>query len=153
MSMQNLIDAIRIVEKYPDKGSFAGQRSEELIITAEARLGLAFPPTYRKFLLALGAGNFGSVEFYGVIDENFETSSVPDGIWFTLTERKEIDLPHRLIAIGVTSYGELYCLDTAKKPEGPIIVYQSHLGPDEQQPEVVADDFGEFFLAQITARL
>ena len=151
--MQDLIGAIHIVEKYPDKAFFAGPRAEELIRTAEARLGVAFPPTYRKFLLTLGAGNFGSAEFYGVIDENFETSSVPDGIWFTLTERKEIDLPHRLIAIGVTSYGELYCLDTTKKSEGPVIVYQSHLGPDVQEPEVVADDFGAFFLAQITARL
>jgi antitoxin YobK len=48
-----------------------------------------FPPTYRRFLLEYGAGNVRSTEIYGVMDDDFENSSVPDAIWHNLTTRRE----------------------------------------------------------------
>ena len=153
MSIEDFVDGITIVERNPEKACFVGQRPESLVRAAEDRLDVIFPPTYRRFLLLLGAGNFGSAEFYGVVDNNFEESSIPDGIWCTLSERRQIKLPNELVVVANTGYGDLYCLDTATKPEGPIIVYQSHLRPDEQQRETVAEDFGKFFLDQIRSRV
>ena len=81
MSMQNLLGALEIIKRNPAKADFVGPRPEKIVAAAEERLGLKFPQTYRHFLLSLGAGNFGSEEFYGVIHENFENASVPNGIW------------------------------------------------------------------------
>ncbi len=38
------------------------------------------------YLKTFGAGNFGAQEIYGIINADFENSSVPDAIWYTLTE-------------------------------------------------------------------
>ena len=132
MSMQNYLEALEIIKARPDKAFFVGERSEEIVRSAEARLGITFPPIYRLFLRSLGAGNFGSAEFYGITTSNFDSASVPNGVWFTVSERQDIGLPSALVVIGVSSYGELYCIDTAHNPDGPIVVYQSHLGPTEQ---------------------
>jgi hypothetical protein len=65
-----------------------------LVLKAESALGLKFPPTYRKFLLEYGCGNIFGMEFYGVVDDNFINSSIPDAIWITLNERKTSNLPN-----------------------------------------------------------
>ena len=61
-------------------------------------LGLEFPPSYRRFVLDFGAGSFGASEVYGVIDSNFENSSVPDAVWCTLDVR-EFDLTLDLVVL------------------------------------------------------
>ncbi|MDV2884706.1 SMI1/KNR4 family protein [Alkalihalophilus pseudofirmus] len=48
---------------------------------------------------------------YGIFNNEFENSSVPDAIWFTLTERRESDLPANLLVIYDSGSDELFCLD------------------------------------------
>jgi hypothetical protein len=144
MSMQNFIDALGIIESTLGRARFAGARAENLVTAAEERLGLKFPPTYREFLLRLGAGNFGTREFYGVIDDDFEDSAIPDGICYTLNERND-GLPLELIVIGATGDGGLYCLDTGQAGEAPVVTYE----PPGSAHERVADDFGAFFLEEV----
>lgn len=110
MSMNDYLTAKALVESHGDKAHFAGPRPEALIVAAETALRLLFPPVYRQFLLDYGAGNFGKAEFYGAIDQDFEKSSVPDGIWYTLTERANAGLPVDLIVVGDTGTGDLYCI-------------------------------------------
>jgi hypothetical protein len=50
---------------------FAGSKADDLIQKAEKALGLYLPPTYRRFVSALGAGDIAGQEFYGVIDDDF----------------------------------------------------------------------------------
>ncbi len=131
----------------PDLQRFVGPRSEALVQTAEKALGLKFPTPYRRFLLEYGAGSFGSSEIYGVINEDFTHSSVPDAVWCTLNERREGGLPPNLLVIYSDGAGTFFCLDCSGDKEGaPIVAY--YLGfPSEQQPkEVIAKDFGEFLL-------
>lgn len=153
MSMRDYEEAVKIITKYPAKQSFVGPRPESLIQAAEKRLGLEFPPTYRRFLLEYGAGSFGSSEICGVIDYDFEHSSVPDAIWYTLIERNEARLPNELIVIYEVGDGELLCLDLGAKESGeaPVVAYQPGLPPEKQSKEVIAKDFGEFLL-QIVQR-
>ena len=68
-----------------------GKQSEEIIVSAEKKIGYHFPPTYRNFLIKYGAGNIGSSEIYGVISRDFENSSIPDAVWYALKMRKEFD--------------------------------------------------------------
>jgi antitoxin YobK len=130
------------------RSRFVGPRSNELVHLAESTLSFQFPPTYRRFLLELGAGNFGPAEFYGIIDDDFENSSVPDGVWFTLSERRERRLSSDLMVIGDTGTGSLYCLETRRDgSEGAVVVVDP--GGDPLAREIVAIDFGVFFLNRI----
>lgn len=86
MKQEDYERAVGFMKKHPELRHFVGARSETLVKAAEEKLDLTFPPSYRRFLLEFGAGSFGASELYGVIDENFENSSAPNGIWCTLQE-------------------------------------------------------------------
>jgi antitoxin YobK len=101
------------------------------------------------FLKTFGAGNFGSQEIYGIVHDDFENSSVPDAIWCTLTERKEIDLPHHLLIIYHTGFEEFFCLDFSQQDtygEPPVVAFVPGVDNDKQQYEVIAKDLGDFLL-------
>src|SRR5262249_46923832 len=96
MSIDAYEEAAQIIRSNPDKGRFIGPRDASVVEAAEAAIGRPFPSTYRRFVSELGAGNFGPFEVFGVIDADFEDSSVPDGIWYTLTERED-GMPENLV--------------------------------------------------------
>jgi hypothetical protein len=131
-----------------DRAHFVGPRNPGLIAAAEKALGLALPPTYRRFVSELGAGNVGPREFYGAIDSNFVDSSVPDGIWLTLDERERFGFPKHLVIVGDTGMGEYYALDSSRRDangECPVVIWVAGQSKDGDVLEVVADDFGSFF--------
>lgn len=146
MSMADYEQAKAIVENNASKAMFAGARPEALINKAEEALGANLPVIYRRFLLEYGAGNFGSAEFYGVIDDDFENSSVPDGIWYTLNERRQANLSHELVVVASAGTGEIYVLDLSEA-DAPVVIIDP--GFDTSVREKVAQDFGAFFLQQV----
>lgn len=147
MSMLDYEKAAKLVIENPHLADFVGPRPKSLIEAAEQALSVHFPPTYRRFLVEFGAGGFGSEQIYGVVHENFEESCAPDGIWWTLQDRKNWQLPPSLIAIYDMGDGEVFYLDLATIEEGeaPVIVYDAAYMPEEQSREIIANDFGEFF--------
>lgn len=146
MGMADYEKAKGIISGNQAKAHFAGPRPEELVRAAEAALHVSFPPVYRRFLLEYGAGSFGWVEFYGVIKNDFMHSSVPDGIWSTLTQRQMAKLPHELVIVGDSGTGDLYALDLATN-DGSVVIVSP--GSDKVTREKVASDFGAFFLQQV----
>ncbi len=141
--------AVALMSEHGDMQDFVGPRPQQLVDAAENRLGLHFPPSYRRFLVEHGAGSFGSSEIYGVIDENFDQSSVPNGVWYTLSERKEWSLPLAMVVIFNDGNGDLFCLDcAATRPDGeaPVVRYQPGVAAGVQRPELIARDFGSFVL-------
>src|SRR5690606_21827122 len=98
MSMQDYQAAKSLIEN--NDGDFSGPKPEGIVVSAEQALNLTFPPSYRHFLLDLGCGSIGGLEIYGVIDEEFEDSGVPDGIWLTLKMREGAGLNPAYILIG-----------------------------------------------------
>ena len=146
MSMADYELAKAIVSAHKTKAQFAGPRSEELVKAAEDALGVSFPPTYQRFLLEYGAGSFGWVEFYGVINSDFVNSSVPDAIWSTLTQRQRVKLPREFVIVGDTGTGELYALDLSVS-SGPVVVVDP--GAANPKREDVAEDFGAFFFQHV----
>ena len=145
--------AKEIVLQNRGKSRFVGLRSSTLLEKAEQVLGLTFPQTYRSFLADFGAGNFGSFEVYGVVDADFENSSVPDAIWFTLTERREANLPFNLVVIGDAGTGELYCLELGTQTEGRIILLDPGRITEVTKDQIVAEDFGAYFLERVQRQL
>jgi len=133
-----------------DRAEFVGRRDNRVVAAAEQALGLAFPPTYRRFITEFGAGAVGGQEFYGVIDDDFTNSGVPDGVWLTLRQRTQWSMPNHLVIVGDTGTGEFYVLDTAtRSPDGesPVLVWF------DGQSEQVAPDFGTFMWEMIQQEL
>ena len=100
----------------------------------------------------MGAGSVGSHEFYGVTDGDFAHGVVPNGIWLTLDERKNLSLPRHLLIVGDTGMGEYYAVDTSRRDsdnESPVVVWAPERASDGDELEVVAEDFGSFFLSAI----
>lgn len=146
--LEQALDAVRD----SDRSHFVGRREPALVTAAEEALGVHLPPTYRRFVLELGAGSVGGREFYGAIDENFVDSSIPDGIWVTLDQREVFGFPTHLVIVGDTGMGEYYVLDTSQRDaagESPVVVWVSGLSQEGDSLEVVAPDFGSFLWAAV----
>ena len=153
MGLAEYEEALGLINEHPQLCGFVGPRNETLVQAAESKLGLTFAPSYRRFLLELGAGNFGACEVYGVIDTNFESSSVPDGVWCTLDMRK-FGLPPDLFVVYHLGEGTYCCLDCRKSPEeGPIVAYHPVFKVPAGSREIIANNFGEFFLELVREEL
>lgn len=131
-----------------DDGDFEGPQPESLICEAEKELGIVFPESYRCFLLTLGCGDIYGFEIYGIINNDFKNSSIPDAIWFTKNQRESINLCHEYIIIGEIGDGSLYAIDTSLKNsdgESPVII----LSVSGQKMGTIANSFGEYLLAKL----
>ena len=141
--MADYEQAVALIDENEDEADFVGARSPALIQRAELAVGLRFPPTYRRFLIEYGAGNIGGTEIYGVIEDNFESSSVPDAIWLNLTDRRE-----GLFVFCALGEGTEFCLDTSRTaPDGEMAVVA--VDPGGEVREEIASDFGSVLLALV----
>ncbi len=156
MSLDDYPAAARLVSEHSDLADFVGERPEELVERAEAALSLRFPPSYRSFLRELGAGDIAGEEFYGLVTDDFENSSVPDGIWLTLDEREASNLPEALVVVYSDGMGNYYCLDTAHQGadgEHPVVMWMPGASEPDDELEVMSEDFGRFFYAMVSEGL
>lgn len=140
--MDYLAKAFDYIRK-SDNSDFEGKKSEALVQKAENFLGLKFPIEYRKFLLEFGCGDVDGVEIFGLINDKFETNSVPDAIAITAKERESASLKQNLIIIGDSSE-YYYALDLGKENNTyvPVIDLIPSRKPEECQ--IVSNSFGEF---------
>ena len=149
MSIESYRKAKNIILSNQEMADFIGGRTDDLIITAEEKLDLKFTGLYLDYLQTFGAGNFGAQEIYGVIKNDFGNSSVPDAIWYTLTERKDINLPENYLIIYDTGSDKIFCLDfkkTNKKEEPKVVSFVPGIELESQTYEIIANDFGDFLL-------
>jgi hypothetical protein len=151
MSMGDLEEACELIELNDDQADFDGPKPDDLLKKAEKALGLSFPATYRAFLSRLGCGGIAGAEFYGVIKDDFENSSVPDAIWLTLEERKSTQLPNSHILVGATGDGGYFAIDCSTTLDGESAVVEWWAVPNAQT--TVVKDFGEFFLQTLREAL
>src|SRR5690625_111709 len=148
--------AKKIITENESLNEFIGGRFEELILKAEQKLNLKFSPSYLDFLKTFGAGNFGAEEIFGVIHDDFENSSVPDAIWYTLSERQVSSLPNSLLVIYDSGSDDLFCLNfnnlnDAREPR--IVAYTPGVALKHQSYEVIADNFGDFLLDLVSQEI
>jgi hypothetical protein len=147
MSMDDLRQALDLISEREDEADFVGPRGE-LIDAAEQTLGHPLPPTYRTFLSELGAGDIAGLEVYGIVDDDFENSSVPDAIWLTIDERGDDGLPEGLVPIMQDYDGSFAAIDMRRAgPDGEAPVVAWFPGQDDVEP--LADDFGAFLLERL----
>ena len=150
MSMNDLEQAIQLLEAGAIEADFIGPQPEYRIRLAEKILGLSLPPTYRQFLQRLGLGGIGGVEFFGLIQDDFENSGIPDAIWLTLKRRREWAAPHAYIFVSETGDGGDYVIDTSQvNIDGDSPVLECWAATEAAENGMfVAEDFGAFLLGK-----
>lgn len=156
MSIRDLHAAFELIEANRNLVCFSGPQPVARLDRAQAALGFEFPPSYLEFLARLGAGGVGWAEFYGVVDDDFENSCVPDAIWLTLSDRKEGDLPDGYVVVGSTGDGGVYAIDVSQRDadgESPVVEWWPGLPDADNNPRAIASDFGAFFRQEITGAI
>lgn len=155
MGMTEYHEALKLIRSNSDEADFEGEQSEALVALAEKTLGLTFPEPYRSFLLDLGCGDFAGEEIFGIIDEEFEASAVPDAVWFTRELRKSADFPQNLLGIGEMAEHEIVVLDCGKNsPTSGALFLLALESPFEAGSwEQIAPDFGEYLLSLVRTAL
>ena len=156
MSIQNFNKAIKLINENKNKCDIIGKRSDQLVGKCEKMLELMFSPQYRNFVLNYGAISIGAEEIYGVVDDNFINSMIPNGVWHTLSDRIEFNFPQHLFVIANTGFDEILCLDFSrlnKEGEPPVVVFAINIDNEDQNYEVVSEDFGEYLLQVIETEL
>lgn len=130
-----------------DSADFEGEKSEELIVKAETYLGLAFPDEYKNFLREFGCGDLNGIEIFGLINDKFESNSIPDAIAITSKERRDSNLNTNFLLIANSSE-YYYALDLRKGSEFEVRVVE--IIPSEKISEypIAANSFGEFLCKQ-----
>lgn len=149
MSQQDYDEAVRLIEANEELQDFVGRQSFEIIEKAEIALNFRFSPLYRSFLQTYGAGNFGGFEIYGITSDNFDSASIPNGIWFTLRERRIGNVPEDYIIIGADGMGGLICLKALSNSWMESEVFVIEPGEPTGTQELLAQDFGTFLLQGI----
>jgi len=150
VSLQQLQSAFELLAQ-SDIADFHGAKSEELIRQAENALDLRFPPTYRAFVSRFGCGGLRGYEFYGLIDENFVNSGIPNAVWLALRDRIDYGLPKSFIPICDTGLGGYYVIDVSQinaDGDSPVIEFWPG-APDPIGKNCIAKDFGEFFCERV----
>jgi len=122
--MHALYDVEQLVQRYADLVDSGEPASDELVDRAAAFLQLRFPHDYREFLKRWGTLSIGPVEIYGITpDRQFESSGVPNGIWYTHVSRKDAGLPKHLVVLYDNNGDQLLCLDATEVTRSPVVVW------------------------------
>lgn len=155
MGIREFEEALAIVEDHLDEADFEAQ-PEDRVDRAEQALGVRFPPTYRRFLLELGAGGIGSQKIYGLVNDDFADTRPPQAVGLTLQLRRAGQISDSVVVIYNLGQGSYYALDTARLGPGgevPVVGFTPGLSSPSDELEVVAPDFGTFFLEIVRAEV
>ena len=151
MSVEAVRNSIERIRESTGSVSFAGERSEELVASAEEALGFSLPESYRLFVRSLGAGSVCAEEIFGVTSDDFVDSAVPNGVWLTLDARREWGLPSSMFVVYFDGGVDYYVLDcTMENPR--LQVWRPGITSNGDELEVVADDFGSFLTGVVGQR-
>lgn len=132
----------------------AGPASQEMIGSAESRLGVHFPPSYRQFLATYGAAVCSGFEIAGLFfgEKKDEPPLWSDVVALTLQRRRVARfLPSGHVVISDDGGDYTYYLDTTKcKPgeECPVVA----LGPGVDGV-IIGENFLDFVVRSFEGRI
>lgn len=73
-------------------------------------LNLPIVGGYLEFIKKFGTVSFNGEEIYGITNDNFINNAIPNGIWLTLNERINLNLPNDLLIIAEDYFGRDMCV-------------------------------------------
>jgi uncharacterized protein CbrC (UPF0167 family) len=175
--MNHYNKAEALINKLGARARVAGRKPMDLVKAAEEKLGLQFPPSYRRFCLDYGAGKLGGLELFGILEKKDTKKEwarqYPDrggigmeGYVAKRTDRVELlDTVEKTLALRkagfppqvvvLRTYGTragfgLFVTDPTGRTEAPVVSWFWWQQPKELKDfYLVAKDFGEFLLAEL----
>lgn len=145
-------DMIRIVEESTIKRGGTGATTDE-INTAESRLRVKFPQSYRVFLAKYGYAQFEGEEVFGLGKDSPEHLNL---LIQTDEERQRTfpKLDSDMLPIMQDGSGNLVCLDTSQfyDDECPVIFWDIYVAPSERI-SIVAKSFDEWMVELAAQRV
>ncbi len=158
MSVQDLERAYELIKLNFSRNEInkSGKKSKLIIEKAEEILEVKLPKTYKFFLIEQGFGGPKDLIIYGLVDDSIENLKSSGFVWGIIEDRKSLEYPHHILRIYDIGDGSTYCLDTSQMNqdgECPVVVWP--LGGYEETPvlEIVAEDFGKFFLDMVKQQI
>ena len=125
--------------------------AETQIRQSEEEIGFPLPESYVYFLSEFGSGDFGGIEFYGLLPQGNHIKEIPNALWLTLKSRELEGLPSSYFVVENLDDGAIACLDLSvmTDKECPVVLWE--LGESgNSKPHVLADTFGDYFEQRIT---
>jgi antitoxin YobK len=138
----------QLLADYPEDIDVGTSTDDLCVASAEKYLGIKFPPSYKDFLREFGFLGIPN-EIYGIVGSDFENSGIPDAIWYTAVQRKDIELPHNLLLVREDDGVSDFCIDTSvidDHGESPIVVWDV---PSSKIVMKKANSFSEFLVSCI----
>ncbi len=158
MSISSVHAAAVLVEDFFEKTEifFCGPASSDLVEKAQLSLRVKFPLSYQEFLLKYGYGGVNSLDVDGITDYVVPGSDCGGIVWSTKEKRKTTGFPHHIIPISDMGDGSSYALDLSQmdaENECPVVIWPLNGYEDTPVLEIVAKDFGEFFLNKVKEQI
>lgn len=155
---QKYIKAQKITNKHFDLDIFLkfGTIENSVIDELEYKLNVHLPISYKLFLSDFGFGGAQSYLISGLRTHK-QDEVLTTGIgWKTTHLRTNFNLPHHIIPISDIGDGSYYALDLSQMNadhECPVVVWP--IGGYDETPEleIVAPDFGTWFLEQVEEQI
>ena len=150
----NLKEAFALMEKnFSEEQIYnAGPKDQKLINSLEIILKIKFPVSYKEFIEKIGMGGPDSLLISG-IRTNMEQELASTGLgWSVLNDRENFNIPNHIIILDEIGDGSSYALDLSQmnaENECPVVIWPLNGYEDTPVLEVVAKDFGEFFLNMV----
>ncbi|MFH9988412.1 SMI1/KNR4 family protein [Streptomyces luteogriseus] len=141
---------IALIRDNEDIANHADGCDTETLAAAEHAMGLAFPPSYRCLIEALGTWDVPPKEFLGVYRTSARGDVLLGSVEQTLTARSKAGLPADLLVVMVDDVWGYVVLDTSQPDqdgEYPVFAWNPGL-PDRDSMERLADDLGSFVLKE-----
>ena len=155
MGLEDLNTGIKLIKnEFEDDEVFLhGPISEDLVRQAEDTLNCKFPLSYKSFLSQYGYGGVDSFDVDGVTSHIVPGDEIQGGVvWNVLQRRKKFGLCDHIIPLSEIGDGSYYALDLSQmnaENECPVVIWPLNGYEDTPVLEVVAKDFGEFFLNMV----
>ena len=122
----------------------------------EKTLHISLPKSFKYFIKDFGFGGPKSIMISGIRTNNKE-EVLSTGIGWKIEKfRTEFDLPHHIILISDIGDGSYYALDLSQmndKQECPVVVWPVGGYDETPELEIVAPDFGTWFLEQVEEQI
>lgn len=151
--MNNLIlQAHKLIKEANGNFDISGGKDEVTISKLEKILLVQLPTSYKNFLKIFGWLGLSSFEFYGLVDNQHEEILKSGVAWINLKFRSDFKMPNNIFIFNERGDGSCYALDLSQmnaNNECPVVVWPLNGYEDTPVLEVVAKDFGEFFLDMV----
>ncbi len=158
VGLSNLNEAFYLIKTNFSDDEITGGKpiDKHLIKEAENILGVTLPNSYGKFIEEFGYGGARSLLVSGIRCVSINELQSTGFVWRTIKNRAEFSQPNNIITLDDIGDGSYYALDISQmnaEHECPVVIWPLNGYEDTPVLEIVAPDFGTWFLEQVREQI